>query len=168
MSGAVLTLCACEAKRPTEPVVEAPPEKVGWVYSERADAMRGTTTHQACVTAKPNADQTPAAGDLNAAICVQDVPGTQDTRLFLRISGDTLKCRSRNDCDVPWKADSSPVTTVFGSPRDDDSGAELFATSTISEVYSSERIMVELPLQRSGPIQFTFETAGLRFPPSRT
>lgn len=137
-----------------------------WSYSSRQDEVRGKTIHYAEVTSKNQVDfDFPYAGGSRLQITVRKHPKWGEDVVF-QISDGQFVC-GIYDCTGAINFGKGAETLTLVPPEDHDSKT-LFAKygpTIIRKLKDSDQVVVELPFYQEGNRQFTFETAGLTWPP---
>jgi hypothetical protein len=171
----------------------ATPVQGRWTYDSSKDEMRGTTEQTASLESDNQVELAwPWDGGTRVSLYVSHVPKEPDAA-FLWIDRGNFDCApGYAGCDVLAKFDDGPVETFHAEKGKSNGGASdqvlkiaicapgnaTCARSTkaapgattdkwLAKLKASKRVMIETSLTRNGSKQFTFTTAGLKWPPSK-
>lgn len=145
----------------TTPVAESK-----WEYSNDTDQMRGTTSAQASVTSDNTVDLQFPYGEVSGQLWLRKRGGSLDAAF--EVEKGQILCQSFEDSYVSIKFDNGSVQKFRCTDASDGSNNVAFllpAGRFLSEVKKSKQTIVEAEFFQQGRQQFTFDTAGLSWPP---
>ena len=146
-----------------------PETATNWEYRNDTDQMRGTSTEEATVTSNNTVDLQFPYGEVRGQLWVRKRGASLDAAFEVE-KGQVL-CNSFSESIVSIKFDSGAVQKFRCTDASDGSNNVAFllpAGRFLSEVKKSKRAIVEAEFFQQGRQQFTFDTAGLTWPPKST
>lgn len=150
---------------PTDLTADA--QASGWSYDTERDQVRGRNVYYASVDSQNQVEfDFPYAGGSTLTMTVRKHPQYGDDVIF-HISKGQFVCGVEG-CSGTINYGSGPQRLSLTEPGDYDSQS-LFASSgaaVIGHLKAADKVVVELPFYQEGNQQFTFNTKGLKWPPS--
>ena len=146
---------------------QANEQQSAWSYSTDEDQVRGKKVYYASVDSDNEVEfDFPYAGGSTLTMTVRKHPQYGQDVVF-RISKGQFVCGVES-CSGTINYGKGPEHLSLAEPGDYDSET-LFASNgpaVINKLKSADKVIVELPFYQEGDRQFTFETKGLKWPPS--
>ncbi|CAN5339015.1 hypothetical protein BH10PSE12_BH10PSE12_03050 [soil metagenome] len=140
-----------------------------WFYATNTDDVRGGKIYTANQTSNNSIQlDFPYAGGSTLGVTVRKHPA-HGTDVYFTLSQGQLLCNSYSDCHATVRFDKGPARRFNLNEASDNSNDLVFVSNSgafISALKASERMIVELEIYQSGRPQFSFDTAGLKWPPA--
>jgi hypothetical protein len=138
-----------------------------WSYSRRRDEVRNGEIVEATIRSTNTTNLEFPYGEVGLTITVRQHPEWGRDVIFIVDEGQIL-CRIR-DCSGTINIDGKAQRLSLNESGDNDSSV-VFASDgpgMIAKLKKARRVIVELPFFQNGNRQFTFDTAGLEWPPKK-
>ncbi len=151
-----------------EPEAAPPTPRSSWTYDRRRDELRGRDIVEARIRSSNSINLGFPYGETHLSIVVRQHPEYGRDVIFIADSGQIV-C-GVTGCRGSISFDGSAQRISLNDSADYNP-AIVFAASAgplIDKLKRAERTIVELPFYQNGNPQFTFDTAGLRWPPSES
>lgn len=147
--------------RPRPPIVPDPK----WSYSESRDQMRGIVNQWAILESENEAAIGGTTRTTRLELQLRDMPKTTGKDAYFHLKGAQFDC-DRSGCSFAAKFDDGPIVKYKALRADGRPGDMIFISDMpgfIKRLKASKQLMVEVPMWRTGPTQFVFESWGLKW-----
>ena len=144
-----------------------PPPAAAWSYSEAADPMSDKVRKYACTLSTNRVRQSSPYADVQAELCIRDMPG-EGLDAYVTLKGDgQILCRSYEQCAIPVRFGDGPAQSFGGIGAGDGSTNMFFFTNParlVAGAKAADVTRVQVTIYRDGDQVIEFPTAGLEWP----
>ncbi|MGQ5702795.1 hypothetical protein ACUJ46_12165 [Sandaracinobacteroides sp. A072] len=149
-------------------VPESEKQSAKWKYTMRNDELRNKPIVTAFVDSENSANfDFPYHGDNRLTIAIRQNP-EWGTDLIFRINRGQILCNSYSSpCkgNISFDGNIEQLTFLEAADNSSETVFAKYPAALIRKIRAANQVIVELPFYREGSQQFTFETAGLEWPP---
>jgi len=146
--------------------VEKPTAQGSWDYNTQRDEARGADIKFASVTSENEVYlSAPYGGGTRARMTIRQHP-QYGLDIYFTVSPAQLLCNSYDGCTALINIDGKAHRVSLTEPADHDSEVVFVsnASSLLSKLKGSKKVIVELTVYQNGNPQWTFKTDGLEWP----
>lgn len=134
-----------------------------WSYHQSTDEMRGVEINSARIHSENQAAVN--HGRSLATLVVRDWPGEGGEAVLVHVSRSVLDCSRRRPCEMAAKFDDGEVLSYRLTQSDNPDWAFIDNHQAfLSRLKGAQRLIIEVPVYRSGKPQFKFDIEGLEWP----